>query len=353
MARDDVLFELPIALLQTIHRKLKRKYSRTKYGVIAIGLGYAEKGVGRKTSKSKKAASRQLDKKRGLCARFYVKNKLTRVQEKALRGQYLREGRNDTDLPLIGRTVTVELEFSGAKLAVTLRTDIIQYAPVSPSGNVLHVEHDDHSRERGTAGVAVAWSSHQTWRRGVLTVGHLFQNTSLGQVVDIDLSPGVKVSGNLKLHSTMGGGIDAALVQLTTASAKALGISVKDQPPRVGYLGDADLHNALFQSGKLLLSDGTRNIEIIEYLAEFPIAPLGNVVNLLGAEAGSSTTFNAGSSGSVWTVDDTSACLQVGADAFKGYGQAILTGVAWLEGALAGLATENYDASSLRVIKVF
>ena len=336
-----------------IHAQLKRRFTESDYGVVAIGLGFAEKRrTIRETIDTGKQKSKRIpvvDPSRGICARFYVKTKIKKTKLKMREGS--KGGREQKRL--LPESVKVRYKNDGAWRSLTLLTDVTPVPRVRIT--TAEVEFTDAASipHFACGGMWIAWRTgggNTHW--GLLTVGHPFRGVPTSRRIYLRVG-GTRVGGSIVAQSVASSRVDAAIVEIDSFGANRLGVPTALPLTAVPYLSDRDMGSRLLSIGITMPADvASSQITVQEFIREYSqIDGLWTLNDIVRATAGHQQTFAPGTSGSPWFFHDSPGCIQVAGRQFsysEGYGQALITVMTWAGSALQRLS--GYVSGSLMLV---
>ena len=276
---------------------------------------------------------------RGLCITFLVQAK------KAPRKKSER----------IPQEVNVRVKRGRRFVSLSFRSDVVEVGRIVATGSRL-----DYRRKTATTGVIVAWkgpsSSKLTW--GLLTVGHLLPRgrslSKLRRKVTIRTGRG-PFFGTLIAKSDGNREIDAAIAlveredlvanKLLRASQSARGIVVRKLTKLV-----SDQNKA----GKTLRVGGTRPFTVHAYFPTLRVTGIGSIAHIVSVLAAAAQTFEKGTSGSSWLIQNQAACIQIAGrtpDFRQGFGQSLASVLEWAAKELQ--QQDLMQSDSFRIVATF
>jgi hypothetical protein len=345
---DDKIRPQPLPLLTyddlcKIHAQLKRRFAGAEYGVVSIGLGFAEKRrtIHETIDAGKKKSKRipVVDPSRGICARFYVKTKVAKTKLKVRRD--LKGSAEQKRL--LPPSVTVRFKSDEAWRSLTLQTDVVRVPKVRITTAEVEVADVANIAHFACGGIWIAWKSNAgNTHWGLLTVGHPFRNVSASARVYLRVG-NARVGGSIVARSAPGSKVDAAIVEIDSFGADRLGIPTGLPLTAVPYLSGRDMGSNLLTIGISMPADvASSQITVQEFIREYSqIDGLWTLNDIVRATAGHQQAFAPGTSGSPWFFHGTPGCMQVaGRDPgySEGYGQALITLMAWAGSALRSVS---------------
>ena len=293
----ESLDELSSDELMRIRRTLRRRYrSAVHDGVIEVGFGFAERKA-------------ELDPSRREAICFLVQRK--------------RMPRAKRDrIPAIAE---VRVRRGRGFVVVRLPTDVIEITPSRLRLTRPTIRHAA-GRQAATASGLVAWrvaeSESLSW--GLITVGHLFWH-----VRGIpEAEPRVQVmipaarrgnsphelAGRLIARTDRRGtkGVDAALIQVAPEQLLPFDwLPLDDPPPSLAIRPASALSADTARHGSALTSEGDVPFVVLRFFPIFNlIAEVGSIQDVLEVESPYAETFAPGRSGTLWTIERETACLQ-------------------------------------------
>jgi len=313
--------------LRRIQRTLQKRFRvSSKTNLIDIGFGTALEGG-------------KLQPNRGLCISFFVREK--------------KNPRKKNDR--IPRELEVRLKRGRRYLKLKFCTDVVAIGRIVATGKRL-----DYRTKFVTTGAVVAWkgksSSTLTW--AVVTVGHAFPRLSglsqLRRKVSIRTSRG-KITGTLVAKSAKKSKIDSAIAIVKKEDLISKKIITTTQTTRkIVPRKVAKLMSDRNKAGRTLRVGGIRDFVVHAYLPTLTVIDIGKVIHVVSVLSTRTNTFQKGTSGSNWLIQNQAACVQVAGwdPGFKqGFGQALDAVIKW---ASKELSDRNLIVSgSFRMIVAF
>jgi hypothetical protein len=313
--------------LRRIQNTLRARYdlgSRTN--ILDIGFGAAlQRG--------------KLRPDRGLCITFLVRAK--------------RDPSSKSDR--IPPAVTVRVKRGRRFVPFSFGTDVVEVGQLAATGSRL-----EYRSKTVTTGLIVAWhpeaSGKLSW--GVVTVGHIFPRlrtlSKRNRQVTIRTGRG-HFFGRLVAQSADNQSIDAAIAlvdrqDLIAHRLLAKPASVSSMPPRRIEQLISDQHKI----GETLRTAGARRFTVHAYFPTLRVTDIGTLQHMISVISEAAQTFQKGTSGTSWLIQNQAACQQVAGrtPAFRqGFGQALVAVTEW-----AAKELHRHDLmrpGSLRLVSVW
>lgn len=271
---------------EELRRFLKRMQTKyVKLGVHSVAFGFAERRNKR-------------DKGRGLCLVFIVdkKKKPNRVSSGAM-------------LP---SSETIFLTRGKKRIRQSIATDVVAVSRTPRASGYRTRKFVDPVPV--TSGIVIRWvSPHNIDQWGFLTVGHLFESDSIGsgsqRAVLVRMADGSQVLGEVVFISPKRSKYDVSVIRVNSNDITPFGLTVNDNRA-IRTFFDLRLDGGKEAKMRPMDADTVKfNFASALYMAELD-SPDRTWADVLVGK-GSNYTFNGGRSGSVWTLGNSIAGMQV------------------------------------------
>jgi len=313
--------------LRRIQRTLRTRYRiGTRSNLLDVGFGAALKAG-------------KFQPGRRLCITFLVRKK--------------KNVRKVTDR--IPPKVHVRLKRGKRFVNLSFSTDVVEVGGIVAAGRTL-----DYRTKTVTTGVIVAWkaSSRSRYSWGVVTVGHVFPRlrtlSRLRRKVTIRTNRG-KFFGTLVAKSDGDREIDAAIAQVKRQDLVAKRLMTASQSARrIEPRMVTTLASDQNKSGQTLRVGGKRRFTVHAYFPSLRVPSLGAIDHIVSVFSGAAQTFQPGTSGSGWLIQNQAACLQIAGrmpDFKQGFGQSLNSVAEWAAKVLA--KQQRMHLGSFRIVATF